>query len=162
MTLLAPIGSDEDHLFGVTFDIRIDSLHSKKCQPLRLTRMPTCLLDGSVRKVRNKSVLHFSVTIRAAACCHCALHIQVEFAEVRERTPGFSGRARTSNHCQTALFARSVATLGSSNVSVETPFSVLSFSAAVQRIPPTCDWQVLYNFDSVPALRISLSQARSG
>jgi hypothetical protein len=31
-------------------------------------------------------------------------------------TPGFSGRARVGNHCHTALFARSVATLGSSTL----------------------------------------------
>jgi hypothetical protein len=42
--------------------------------------MPTCLLDGSVGKVRDKSVFHLSVTIWAASSCHGALHIQWELA----------------------------------------------------------------------------------
>lgn len=80
MTLPAPISSNGNDLFGITFDAGIDSLHSKKGQPLGLTGMPTCLLDGSVGKVRDKSVFHLSVTIWAASSCHGALHIQWEFA----------------------------------------------------------------------------------
>ncbi len=74
MALSAPIGSDGYHLFGVTFDSGVDSLHSKKRIALWFGRMPTGLFYGSVRKVRHKSVLHFPVTIWAISRCHLALH----------------------------------------------------------------------------------------
>lgn len=86
MTLLTPIGSDGDHLLRVTFDTRVNSLHSKKRQSLRLARMPTCLLDGSVRKVRNKSLFHFPITIWAMSRCHLRLHIPVKLEYVTDRT----------------------------------------------------------------------------
>jgi len=86
MTFFAPIRSNGNHLFGITFHTGVNSLHSKKRQALRPARMPIGLLDGSVRKVRHKSVLHFPVTIWAKSLCHLALRILVYVVDVKDRT----------------------------------------------------------------------------
>ena len=48
MAFFAPIRSDGNYLFGITFNTRVNSLDSEKRQALRPSRMPTGLLDVSV------------------------------------------------------------------------------------------------------------------